>query len=170
VSFCSNKLGVTLSPSDVCVHVNCNRILPKFDEFVSLFSQLSLKPPCIAVTKTWLKPGQAATLLIDQYTFHSVVIRHIRSSVIKYSSSILVVNKARSNVPWLTSGLLQSINTKHKLYNDYLLGKCSHQNYKIYRNNLTTLLRSAKSRYFTDFANVTQKEFSRPCGVLLIIV
>jgi hypothetical protein len=68
--------NIELVDAFLCVHVNCNRILPKFDEFVSLFNQLSLKPACIAVTETWLKPEQAATLLMDQYTFHSVERTH----------------------------------------------------------------------------------------------
>ena len=52
--------------------------------------------------------------------------------------------------PWLTKGLLRSINRKNSLYKQYLCCRTSEQflKYKMYKNKLTSLLRVAKRLYF----------------------
>ena len=52
--------------------------------------------------------------------------------------------------PWITKGLLKSINKKNKLYKNYICNRSNPQlvKYKTYKNKLTLLLRTAKKRYY----------------------
>ena len=52
--------------------------------------------------------------------------------------------------PWLTKGLLRSINRKNRLYKQYLRCRSNEQflKYKMYKNKLTSLIRVAKRLYF----------------------
>src|ERR1044072_2313284 len=52
--------------------------------------------------------------------------------------------------PWLTLGLLNSINQKHKLYRNYKRGIIPLQLYNNYSNQLKALLKKAKRKYYTD--------------------
>ncbi|XP_077987452.1 uncharacterized protein LOC144442054 [Glandiceps talaboti] len=78
--------------------------------------------------------------------FHNVIKRHLRLK--KGTKSPKSIKR-----PWITKGILKSINTKHKIFskmknnssNDKLKSK-----YKTYRNILTKLLRSAKKRYYAN--------------------
>jgi hypothetical protein len=64
----------------------------------------------------------------------------------------------KRNQPWITKGLLTSINNKHKLYKKFLKRKVSLTDYNTYKNKLTSLLRVAKQQYFVDFANKHKKD------------
>ena len=63
--------------------------------------------------------------------------------------------------PWLTSGILNSIKYKSKLFKIYKLGTVNHNTYRLYRNHLTQLVRLAKYDYyiniFSEFKNNTKK-------------
>ena len=52
--------------------------------------------------------------------------------------------------PWLTNGLLKSIQKKHRLYTTYLRNPCqkSKKKYNGFKNKLTGLLRIAKNDYY----------------------
>ena len=52
--------------------------------------------------------------------------------------------------PWITKGLLKSINKKNKLYKNYICNRSNPQlvKYKTYKNKLILLLRTAKKRYY----------------------
>jgi hypothetical protein len=89
--------------------------LPKFDKFVSLFSQLSLRPACIHVTETWLKLRQAATLLMDQHTFHSIVRTH------KSGGGICVFVQNRSR---LLLVFVICVNLSHLMVNLFHMSTC----------------------------------------------
>ena len=52
--------------------------------------------------------------------------------------------------PWITKGLLKSINVKNKLYKQYLLRPTGDHlvKFKTYRNNLNNLIRKSKREYY----------------------
>ena len=52
--------------------------------------------------------------------------------------------------PWLTPGLLNSIDQKHKLYRNYKRGIIPFQLYNNYSNQLKALLKKAKRKYYTN--------------------
>ena len=52
--------------------------------------------------------------------------------------------------PWLTPGLLNSIDQKHKLYRNYKRGIIPLQLYNNYSNQLKALLKKAKRKYYTN--------------------
>ena len=54
--------------------------------------------------------------------------------------------------PWITRGILNSINTKNNLYKGYLRNKTldNLQRFKGYKNGLVTIMRAAKKKYFQD--------------------
>ena len=55
---------------------------------------------------------------------------------------------------WLTNGILNSIKHKCKLFKMYKMGTISHDIYKQYRNNLTQVIRVAKSNHYRQiFSN-----------------
>ena len=66
--------------------------------------------------------------------------------------------------PWITQGLQNTIKKKNSIYSKFV--KCKnkimkefhHNNYKNYRNLLSTLLKRAKQKYFTDFFNENIKD------------
>ena len=65
-------------------------------------------------------------------------------------------NKIKSNVklkkPWMTNGLLKSINKKHRLYRNFLINPNQTKKNKFtkYKNKLTNLLRVAKADYYSS--------------------
>jgi hypothetical protein len=54
--------------------------------------------------------------------------------------------------PWVSNGLLKSINRKNNLYKKYLNNPCTENEskYKRYKNKLTNLLRNAKKIYYEE--------------------
>jgi hypothetical protein len=60
-----------------------------------------------------------------------------------------------SKSPWITKGLLKSINHKNKLYKSFLKHRTAvkQEIYKTYRNKLNSLIRKAKRSYFTNKLN-----------------
>ena len=54
--------------------------------------------------------------------------------------------------PWITTGLVKSIKTKHKLFLVYINHNSTenHNKYKIYRNKLNHLIKISKNKYFTQ--------------------
>ena len=69
--------------------------------------------------------------------------------------------------PWDTQGLQNSIKKKNNIYSKFV--KCKnqklkefyHNNYKTYRNLLSTLLKRAKEKYFTKFFNKYIKNITK---------
>ena len=69
--------------------------------------------------------------------------------------------------PWITQGLPNSNEKKNNIYSKFV--KCKnqklkefyHNNYKIYRNLLSTLLKRAKEKYFTKFFNENIKNIKK---------
>ena len=74
---------------------------------------------------------------------------------------IKYVTEKRLQNAWLTTGILNSIRYKCKLFKMYKLGTVSHNIFKQYRNNLTQVIRAAKSNYyrqiFSNFRTNTKK-------------
>ena len=58
---------------------------------------------------------------------------------------------------WITQGLQNSIKKKNNIYSKFvkcknkIMKELHHNNYKSYGNLLSTLLKRAKERYFTNF-------------------
>ena len=69
--------------------------------------------------------------------------------------------------PWITRSLQNSIKKKNNIYSKF--GKCKnkiqkefhHNNYKNYRTLLSTLLKRAKEKYFTNFFNENIKDIKK---------
>ena len=62
-----------------------------------------------------------------------------------------IVNKKKEPLsPWITKGLLKSINKKNKLYKEYLRNPTNGklQKFKTYKNKLNMLIRKSKRKYF----------------------
>jgi len=59
-------------------------------------------------------------------------------------------NKTEPRFPWITRGLLKSINTKNKLYKRYIQKPCEERLsiFKNYRNKLNSLIRKSKREYY----------------------
>ncbi len=59
-------------------------------------------------------------------------------------------NKKEPRFPWISRGLLKSINTKNKLYKRYVQKPCEERlgAFKIYRNKLNSLIRQSKREYY----------------------
>ena len=70
-------------------------------------------------------------------------------------------------IPWITQDLQNSITKKNNIYSKFV--KCKnqklkefyHNNYKTYRNLLSTLLKRAKEKYFTKFFNKYIKNITK---------
>ena len=60
------------------------------------------------------------------------------------------ITKNKLSKPYISKGLLLSINRKHALYKDYKNGSISFDMYKIYRNNVTSEMRRAKNDYYQN--------------------
>ena len=74
-----------------------------------------------------------------------------------------------SRKPWLTKGLLKSINTKHKLFIKMKNNPINLQNackYKHYRNVLTKLLKSAKKSYYSNKFSFTRGNTNKTWKVI----
>ena len=79
----------------------------------------------------------------------------------------LVKSSRKSNnntKPWITSGLLQSINTKQKLYKKWILSRNinDYTIFKSFAKNLKKLLRQAESKYYK---NILDYRFNSIKGV-----
>ena len=62
-------------------------------------------------------------------------------------------SRRKNDKPWLTRAIKKSIKKKHKLYGKVLKSNYSEDNlkkYRTYRNVLTTVLRNAKRKYYSD--------------------
>ena len=63
------------------------------------------------------------------------------------------ISLKRLNRPWLTSAILKSIDTKHKLYKRVKQNMFNEQNYITYKNRLKHLIRLAKKQYYGNKFN-----------------
>lgn len=64
-----------------------------------------------------------------------------------------ISNKRLQN-PWMTKGILKSIEQKFTLYKSYKIGMLDHDTYKTYRNHLTNIIKRTKANYYSQkFSN-----------------
>ena len=70
--------------------------------------------------------------------------------------------------PWLTKSLLRSINTKNKLYKQYLRHRSNEKSfkYKTYKNKLTDFLRVAKRLYFQNQIELNKTNIKQTWKIL----
>ena len=87
---------------------------------------------------------------------HDLAVQIPRSNLVSHKRSF-VPSAARiwnslpvNRYPWITKGLLKSINNKNKLYKQYIHSpsKKGLQKFKTYKNKLNMLIRKAKRKYF----------------------
>jgi len=101
--------------------------------------QLNLKNPNISM-ESFLKRIES---LLDQY------------APLKQFTPKKFVNLKQS--PWMTNGILNSMNTRDKLYKSYIRKKdpvqkeLAKERYKAFRNRIVTLCRNQKTAYYKDF-------------------
>ena len=75
--------------------------------------------------------------------------------------------KRDTSKPWMTSGILKSINVKNKLYKEFCQATNStrrdilHQKFKNYRNQIVTLNRLCKENYFKTYFETNKKDSKR---------
>ena len=89
-------------------------------------------------------PENACNMLIESYT----------KGVAKFSKAKQLTRKNNAIQPWVTSGLLNSINQKNLLFAAKLRNPCEQNvsKYNAYRNSLNSALRTAKKHYYkTEF-------------------
>ena len=67
-----------------------------------------------------------------------------------YQIKTKILGSKRIQNPWLTVGLLNSINQKHKLYRNYKQNIIPFQLYLNYETYLKTLLKKAKRNYYSE--------------------
>ena len=63
----------------------------------------------------------------------------------------ITTNRRKNPIaPWITKGLVKSINTKNKLYKQYLQSPSNERSieFKTYRNKLNNLIRKCKREYY----------------------
>ena len=63
------------------------------------------------------------------------------------------ISSKRYEKPWLSSGLLTSIQNKNKMFKNFKIGQISENEYKSYKNRLVNLLKTAKKRYYINLFN-----------------
>ena len=63
------------------------------------------------------------------------------------------ISSKRFEKPWLSTGLLNSIKNKNKMFKNFKLGLVSEERYKNYKTKLVNLLKVAKNRYYTNLFN-----------------
>ena len=64
-----------------------------------------------------------------------------------------IISAKRFQSPWLSSGLINSIKNKNKMFKKFKIGMISEQCYKTYKNRLLNILRMAKKNYYTQLFN-----------------
>ena len=84
-------------------------------------------------------------------TFHSTLITTIDK--IAPETEIRLCKSKTPRDPWITKGMLQSIQKQKKLYLEQLSDTTKTNKYKAYRNQLQKILRNAKVTYFREKCN-----------------
>ena len=84
-------------------------------------------------------------------TFHDVI-SNLYNKHFPLSNSIMRKKNEVPRKPWITAGLLRSINKKQRLYRRFLLkpNAVNEKHYKTYCNVLTTIMRRCKRSYYTN--------------------
>jgi len=88
-----------------------------------------------------IDPNLAFNLLIDVIT-----------DAIRVTIPERVIKHKKDTHPWITKGILKSIQKKDRLYKQYRKNPNSNNRilYTQYKNKLTSLIRNSKARYFAD--------------------
>ena len=70
--------------------------------------------------------------------------------------------------PWITHGILNSINTRNNLYKSYIRkpSKQNHERYKQYRNRLTNIIRTSKRMHYSQELESAEGDFKSTWKVL----
>ena len=94
----------------------------------------------------------------------------------KYSSRFpfkKIAKRYYHNKPWLTTGLKESIKVKNKLYVKKFKGgnteeKC--EQYRIYRNKLNHIMRSAERKHYLDLLNEHKSNLKKSWQILKMVI
>ena len=66
--------------------------------------------------------------------------------------------------PWISTGIIKSINKKHNLYKQYRASNFNEEcgrKYKRYRNALTTVIKNAKRMYYTNLFDINKNNVGK---------
>ena len=90
----------------------------------------------------------------DINVIYNSFLTHFSAAYNKSFPAVIKTIKVLSNgyKPWITSGILRSIKRKNNLYKTWLHKRTdeAHQNYKLYKNKLTSLIRTSERMYFRE--------------------
>lgn len=89
--------------------------------------------------------------------FQNGLRRHIEYSTSKYT----VNRKKQKRQPWITDGLMKSVETKQQLYNKHMLypeNPAYDRQYKTYKNRLKKLIEETKKQYFKSRISKESKD------------
>ena len=80
-------------------------------------------------------------------TLCTTIDKHAPETTKKINSKKVIRN------PWITSGIMRSLNKQRQMFKAHLKGDVSTFNYRNYRNNLKKVIRLSKNRYFHEKCN-----------------
>ena len=102
----------------------------------------------------------------------SAFYNQLRSLYDKYFPIKTLTKKYSCKKPWLSDGLKQSIRNKNKLYKKILKypSDDNTKNYKIYRNKLHHLLRSAERQYYQDLLQNNKNNMKKSWSIMKNII
>ena len=63
------------------------------------------------------------------------------------------ISQKRKENPWISNAVVNSIKNKNRLFKDYKVGAITIEEYKVYRNTLNNLVKSAKKNYYINYFN-----------------
>ena len=96
------------------------------------------------------------TDILSQDNIHMAYDNFIKKVQFLYEKNIPLVRfkerKDKAKRPWITKGILRSINSRNNLYKDYLRNPTSNNSckYKRYRNILTSVIRLSRKLHYAD--------------------
>ena len=74
------------------------------------------------------------------------------------------------NKPWLTAGLKESIKIKNKLYVTRLQGGNTEEQYRIYRNKLNHVMRTAERNHYLGLLNEHKSNLKKSWQILKMVI
>lgn len=104
----------------------------------------------------------------DPDTAYNTLATEITESFCRTIPEKIVTCRTVDQNPWLTKGILKSINHKNKLYRRYINNpsEANKREYNSYRNKLTHIIRKNKRSYYADAIDASQGDSKKSWKVL----
>ena len=134
----SQSHSMSASKQLTVLYYNAKSILPKLDELQA--NVLLQKPDIICIVENWTRK------------FLEIMEECIPQQELK---------KKRRNLPWLTKNVVRHMQKRNNMFPRAKRSKnpTHFAKYKKIRNNVTTMLRSAKQSYFNSLTSANSKQF-----------